>query len=71
MGCPKLDDADYYREKLARIIRANDTPSIMVVKMEVPCCGGLLRLAEAAVDEAGVPLTLKHATLDVKGSTIS
>lgn len=67
MGCPKLDDADYYRDKLARIIRFNGTPSIMVVKMEVPCCGGLLRLAEAAIDEAKVPLTLKHATLDVKG----
>lgn len=70
LGCPKLDDADYYREKLARIIRANGIPSLMVVKMEVPCCGGLLRLAEAAVDEAGVPLTLQHATLDVRGNTI-
>lgn len=70
LGCPKLDDADYYREKLARIIRANSTPSLMVVKMEVPCCGGLLRLAEAAVDEARIPITLKHATLDVRGSTI-
>lgn len=70
LGCPKLDDADHYREKLARIISVNGTPSLMVVKMEVPCCGGLLHLAEAAVDEARVPLTLKHATLDVRGSTI-
>lgn len=70
MGCPKLDDADYYMEKLARIIRANGTPALMVVKMEVPCCGGLLRLAEAAVDKAGVPLMLEHATLDTRGDVI-
>ncbi|MDT8284785.1 MAG: 4Fe-4S binding protein [Thermovirgaceae bacterium] len=71
MGCPKLDDADHYREKLARIIRMNGTPSMMVVRMEVPCCGGLVRLAEAAVDEAKVPLTLSQATLDVRGNTIA
>jgi Fe-S-cluster-containing hydrogenase component 2 len=70
MGCPKLDDADYYREKLARIIRANETPSILVLRMEVPCCGGLLRLAEAAVDEAKVPLALRHVTLDLRGNII-
>lgn len=70
MGCPKLDDADYYREKLARIIKVNKTPSILVVRMEVPCCGGLARLAEAAVDEAKVPLTLRHVTLDVRGKII-
>ncbi|MDO9508911.1 MAG: 4Fe-4S binding protein [Thermovirgaceae bacterium] len=68
MGCPKLDDADYYREKLAGIIRMNGTPSITVVKMEVPCCGGLLRLAEAAIDEAKVSLTLRQATVDVRGN---
>lgn len=70
MGCPKLDDADYYREKLARIIRVNKTPSILVVRMEVPCCGGLVRLAEAAVDEAKVPLAFRYVTLDVRGNII-
>lgn len=70
MGCPKLDDADYYREKLARIIKVNRTPSILVVRMEVPCCGGLVRLAEAAVDEAKVPLAFRHVTLDVRGNII-
>jgi len=70
MGCPKLDDADYYREKLARIIKANKTPSILVVRMEVPCCGGLSRLAEAAAEEAKMPLTLRQVTIDVRGKII-
>ncbi len=70
MGCPKLDDSEYYRGKMARMISMNHPSSITVVKMEVPCCGGLLRLAEAAVDEAKVSLTLRHVTLDVRGGTI-
>ena len=70
MGCPKLDDPEYYREKMARMISMNHPSSITVVKMEVPCCGGLLRLAEAAVDEAKIPLTLRHVTLDVSGGAI-
>lgn len=70
MGCPKLDDPDYYREKLARMIRVNEPPSITVVRMEVPCCGGLVRLAEAAVEEAKVSVTLRSVTLDVRGGII-
>ncbi len=70
MGCPKLDDADYYREKLARIIRVNEPSSITVVRMEVPCCGGLARLAEAAIDEARVALKLRTVVLDVRGDLV-
>ena len=40
MGCPKLDSVDY-SEKLTEIIRENDIKSVTVVRMEVPCCGGL------------------------------
>ncbi len=71
MGCPKLDDALYYQEKLARIIGINKTPSITVVRMEVPCCGGLSRLAEAAAEEAKMPLTLRQVTIDVRGKIIA
>ena len=70
MGCPKLDDADYYREKLARIIRVNEPPSITVVRMEVPCCGGLARLAEAAIDEARVDVKLRTVILDARGKLV-
>ena len=45
IGCPKLDEADYAM-KLAEILRENDIRSLTVVRMEVPCCGGLARAAE-------------------------
>lgn len=47
VGCPKLDDIDY-SEKLTEIIRNNDIQSVTVVRMEVPCCGGLEHAAKTA-----------------------
>ena len=52
IGCPKLDDVDY-SEKLTAIIRDNDVKSVTVVRMEVPCCGGLQRAAETALRNSG------------------
>ena len=52
IGCPKLDGVDY-SEKLTAIIRDNDIKSVTVVKMEVPCCGGLQRAAENALKASG------------------
>lgn len=48
IGCPKLDAIDY-SEKLTDIIRNNDIKSVTIVRMEVPCCGGLQRAAENAL----------------------
>lgn len=52
IGCPKLDDIDY-TEKLTAIIRDNDIKSVTIVRMEVPCCGGLQRAAENALKASG------------------
>ena len=52
IGCPKLDDVDY-SEKLTAIIRDNDIKSVTIVRMEVPCCGGLQRAAENALKASG------------------
>ncbi len=52
IGCPKLDDVDY-SEKLTAIIRDNDIKSVTIARMEVPCCGGLQRMAEAALQASG------------------
>ena len=52
IGCPKLDDVDY-TEKLTGIIRDNDIKSVTIVRMEVPCCGGLQRAAENALRASG------------------
>ena len=51
VGCPKLDGADY-SEKLCEIIRDNDIKSVTVVRMEVPCCGGLEHAAKTALQKA-------------------
>jgi hypothetical protein len=70
MGCPKLDDADAYRKKLAEMIQVNEFRSLHVVIMEVPCCGGLTRLAEGAVEEARTSLDLKKTVVDVRGKVL-
>jgi ferredoxin len=60
IGCPKLDDAAFYREKLAQIIGPNGIQDIEVLYMEVPCCSGLVRVVRDAVADLGqqIPLTL-------------
>ena len=52
IGCPKLDDVDY-TDKLTAIIRDNDIQSVTIVRMEVPCCGGLQRAAQNALQASG------------------
>ncbi len=52
VGCPKLDNVDY-SEKLTDIIRDNDIKSVTVVRMEVPCCGGLEHAAKTALQQSG------------------
>lgn len=52
IGCPKLDEGDY-TEKLTEIIRQNDVKSVTIVRMQVPCCGGLERAAVNALKASG------------------
>ena len=52
VGCPKLDPVDY-SEKLTEIIRENDITSVTIVRMEVPCCGGLELAAKKALQASG------------------
>ena len=69
IGCPKLD-AVPYQEKLAQILQANDIRSVTVVRMQVPCCGGLTAAAQKAIELSGKPLALRVATISVDGSVI-
>lgn len=69
IGCPKLDSVDY-SDKLARIIRANAVASLTVVRMEVPCCGGLERAVTEALRSSGKALPLRSVTLSVKGGVV-
>ena len=67
IGCPKLDEGDY-AEKLTEIIRLNDIREVTIVRMEVPCCGGLQRAAETALRESGKFLPWQVVTLGRDGT---
>lgn len=67
VGCPKLDDANYYVEKLADIIKTANISSITVVKMEVPCCSGLVAITKMAEQKAGVEIPVYELTISVDG----
>lgn len=67
VGCPKLDETAQYVEKLAQMISANDITKIDVAYMEVPCCGGLVRLVQEAIDKSGAPVTLSLTKLSLEG----
>lgn len=66
VGCPKLDDADY-SEKLTEIIRDNDIKSVTIVRMEVPCCGGLETAAKKALQQSGKFIPWQVVTVTVDG----
>ena len=71
VGCPKLDDVSLYRNKLAEIFRSNNIKSITVVNMEVPCCFGLNRLVQEAMELSGTKIPLKQETISIKGKKLS
>ena len=66
IGCPKLDDVDY-SEKLTRIIRENDIRSVTVLRMEVPCCGGLEHAAITALKNSGKFIPWNVVTISTDG----
>ena len=66
IGCPKLDGVDY-AEKLTEILRANDIQSVTVLRMEVPCCGGLENAAKRALQACGKFLPWQVVTLSIDG----
>jgi Pyruvate/2-oxoacid:ferredoxin oxidoreductase delta subunit len=68
LGCPKLDDCQFYVEKLTQILQANNLRSLMVVHMEVPCCSGLTRVAREAIIRSGKPVRFLDITVSLRGS---
>ncbi|MBI4858670.1 MAG: 4Fe-4S binding protein [Candidatus Riflebacteria bacterium] len=70
IGCPKLDDAQSYVEKLAQILRVSRPRSLTVVHMEVPCCTGLSRIADAAIQISGSQTALRDLTVTIGGELI-
>ncbi len=66
VGCPKLDSVDY-SEKLTEIIRTNDIKSVTVVRMEVPCCGGLENAVKKALQASGKFIPCQVVTISTDG----
>ena len=66
IGCPKLDDVDY-SEKLTEIIRTNDIKSVTVVRMEVPCCGGIENAVKRALQSSGKMIPWQVVTISTDG----
>ena len=69
IGCPKLDSVDY-AEKLGEIISQNDIRSITILRMQVPCCGGLQRAAERALQASGKFIPWQVVTVSIDGQIV-
>ena len=70
IACPKLDDNEYNIEKLTEILRNNDIKSITVVRMEVPCCGGIVLAARQSMLNAGKIVPYREVTVSADGRIV-
>lgn len=68
IGCPKLDDNQYYIEKLTELFRVNEPKSITVVRMEVPCCGGIITAVKQAMLNSAMIVPYREVTIGIDGS---
>ena len=68
VGCPKLDDAAHYLEKLTEMFTRNAVRSVTVAHMEVPCCSGLVRLVERAIRDSGKSIPFETRMIGIRGN---
>ena len=69
IGCPKLDEGDY-SEKLTAIIKNNNLKSITVLRMEVPCCAGIVKATQQAILASGKMPPWSVVTISTDGKII-
>jgi len=69
IGCPKLDSIDY-AEKLTEILKLHDIKSVTVLRMEVPCCGGLANAAKQALQQSGKMIPWRIVTISTDGNIL-
>ena len=68
IACPKLDRTEGYVEKLTAILASNGIPKVIIVRMEVPCCGGLTRMVKEAARQSGrTDLIVEEAVIGLDG----
>ena len=70
IGCPKLDDANVHVEKLGHIFANSGINSITIVRMEVPCCGGLTQIIKQALAISGANIPVMEVTVGISGDII-
>ena len=70
IGCPKLDDAQHYYEKLTEMFRDNSIKSVTVVRMEVPCCGGLAYVVKQAIEASKKEVPYTEVVIGIKGDIV-
>jgi hypothetical protein len=69
IGCPKLDQGSY-ADKLTHILTLNDIKSVTVLRMEVPCCGGLSQAVKEALIRSGKMIPWQIVTISIDGTVI-
>ena len=69
IGCPKLDEGDY-TEKLTAILQANEIKSVTVLRMEVPCCGGIATATQRALQASGKMIPWQIVTISTEGKIL-
>ncbi|MDF2485758.1 MAG: hypothetical protein K0R46_1926 [Herbinix sp.] len=69
IGCPKLDEVDY-SVKLTQILKMNDIKSLTVIRMEVPCCGGIVHAVKTALANSGVMIPWRVVTITTDGTIL-
>ncbi|MHB8130037.1 MAG: ATP-binding protein [Mobilitalea sp.] len=69
IGCPKLDEVDY-SEKLAQILSLNEIKSLTVIRMEVPCCGGIVHAVKTALTSSGQMIPWRVITIGTDGTVL-
>lgn len=67
VGCPKLDDNQFYQQKLTEMFQVSGIKSITVLRMEVPCCGGITTATRQALQASGKNLPLRIVTIGIQG----
>jgi ferredoxin len=70
VGCPKLDDIEYYKEKISHIVANNSIKSVTYAHMEVPCCFGLLPVIKEAIAKSGKNIPFIDVNISIKGERI-
>jgi len=67
VGCPKLDDAEFYVDKLTQIFAGNNLKSVTCAHMEVPCCHGLVQITKTALEKSGKDIAYHDVNIGIQG----